>query len=233
MLLGLPEDQGAVFVEVRPVRDLDTVIAGILDTKALQTDYFDRLEFGLTALAEDDDIFNLEPVHIHLVFPELYFAHEFQFDWCLHVAGLAVLHRPYFSVEGRVVALEEFLVRLDPVAEVLVAEAGLAAALDVNVVVIVDLEGEIFDQRAHIAILDLVLELVLVDLQVGALVVVLQQCLVGEVEGSGRFGVVFRLEGIELVHIVLQLDIVVAAQLAVSVVLHRFVLQQNFLQLFF
>lgn len=150
----------------------------------------------------------------------------------MHVSGLAVLDCPYFRVESRVVTFEQLFMFLYPVAEVIVAQTSLVVTLDFNFVVVVDLEGEILHQGAHVAVLYLVLELVLVDFQVGALVVVLQQRLVGKVEGSCGLGMVFRLEGIELVYVVLKLETVVFAQFYVPVALHHFVLQQNLFQLF-
>ena len=107
--------------------DLNAVSIGVLDLvhgQALQTDHFCRVPPLLVRLRQDEHISNQHPKNGPGPAPD----GDLSAERSLYLAekvGLRVAVAPDVEVKAGVVALEEFLMALDPLTELCEGEAGL------------------------------------------------------------------------------------------------------------
>lgn len=187
MLFWLLKDHNTVLVAVRTMSNLDAKVSNVTDGEALEADNLDGLAFAFPVLTKDNDVLDLKPIDIRLHFATLDLAIEFHINFLAHVARLVVGNGPYFSMEGRVIAFVQLLMRLDPVAEVVVAQPSIFLILvHVDAMLKVDLLRELLYQGAHVTVFNFELQLVLVYFQVRALVMYAQKSIIGLIEGSCR-----------------------------------------------
>lgn len=188
--LKIYDNAWVIFVSVVQLNSEAILVSQLAHVEAVEANHLAGGPPGLVAVRNDEYVSNHHSIDGLDLFALCHLSPERPI-YLTQKDRLSVVVAPYTFVKVGVVALKQFGVGSYPGIELFVREAsinlGVHASLDIDVVVLVDILRKLLEQRNHIAVVDLVCELVHFELQNSTWVLVLVELRVVSPERCHRF----------------------------------------------